>query len=137
MSAQEVARFEDKYGEERVIHKTRHGLRVKQEKRTPALRMNRAVSAMIGARIREARKAHGWTLEELAVRAGMASGNPKDRIWAIENATRGEGMRMGTVYALACALGVEATDLMPRVADVAAAANVRQVELVPPVETLA
>ena len=135
---QEVARFEDKYGDERVIHKTRHGLKVLSEHKTPALRMNREVSYMIGARIKAARKARGWKLEELALRAGMGSGNPKDRIWAIENATRGQGMRMGTVYAIACALGVEVTELMPTVSEVVEAANVREVALTPlEVRTLA
>lgn len=132
----EVARFEDKYGDERIIHKTRHGLQVKREVLTPALRMNQSVSAMIGARIRKVRLERGWKLEELALRAGMGSGNPKDRIWAIENATRQQGMRMGTVYAIAYALGVEATALMPSVREVAEAAEVSHTDFVPPVRSL-
>jgi transcriptional regulator with XRE-family HTH domain len=133
MSTKEVARFTDRYGEERIVHRTHSGLRVKNNSLTPALKMNQAVSLMIGRRIRFYRERNGWTLEELAVRAGMASGNPKQRIWAIENALRGQGMRMGTVYALAAALGVEATDLMPSVADVATAAEVRSIALTPAV----
>jgi hypothetical protein len=68
-------------------------------------------------------------MQELALRCGMGSGNPKDRIWALENATRGEGMRMGTLYALALALETEASALMPPVEEVAAAAQVRKVDL--------
>jgi hypothetical protein len=129
MSTKEVARFEDKYGEEKVIHKTRTGLRVKRTNLTPALAMNQAVSKMIGRRIRLARKEKGWTMQELALRVGMGTGNPKDRIWAIENGTRNEGVRMGTLYALAHALGVEATDFMPPVEDVAREAGVQNVNL--------
>lgn len=125
----EIASFTDKYGEEKIIHRTRHGLKVKRTNLTPALRMNQAVSKMIGARIRQKRQGRGWTLQELALRVGMGTGNPKERIWAIENATRGEGVRIGTLYALAHALGCEATDLMPPVEDVAREAGVVGINL--------
>lgn len=123
----DVATFTDKFGEERVVHRTRHGLKVKRTTKTPVLQMNPVVAGMIGARIRELRKERGWTLKELAIRSGMESGWPKDRMWAIENATRKEGMRLGTIYAIAMALGVEVTDLMPPVADVRRAAGVREI----------
>jgi hypothetical protein len=123
-----IAQFEDRFGEERVVHKTRRGLTIRREP-TMVLKMNQVVSLMIGQRVKHFRGLRGWTLVELATRAGMHSGHPKERIWAIENATRKEGMRMGTVYALALALGVEATDLMPTVEEVASQAGVEQVEL--------
>lgn len=120
----DVATYEDRFGEERVIHKTRHGLKVKRTNTTPILKLNQTIGKMIGERIREHRKAQGLTLEELAVRIGIASGWPKHRMWEIENATRNEGLRLGTLYAVALGLGVGVDELMPPAEDVAKAANV-------------
>ncbi len=108
-----VATFEDKYGETRTIHRGKNGLAIKQEVTTPSLAFNQPVAELIGKRIKKARIARGMTLVELAVRCGMRSGHPKNRIWGIENATRGEGIRLGTLYAIAIALDVEACELLP------------------------
>jgi hypothetical protein len=48
---QEVARFEDKFGDERIIHKTRHGLKVKRTHATPILQMNPIVGGLVGQRV--------------------------------------------------------------------------------------
>lgn len=120
----EVATYTDRYGDERTIHRTRHGLKVKRQGQTPILALNPAVAELVGARIRELRLERGWTLEELATRCGITSGHPKSRMWAIENSGRGEGIRFGTLYTLAIALGVEATDLLPTVEQVTGAADV-------------
>lgn len=128
----DIATYRDKFGEERTIHRTRHGLRVRRQTATPALRMNQEVAGMIGARIRAVRERRGWTLKDLALRSGMDSGWPKNRMWEIENAVRKEGVRLGTLYAIASALGVEVIELMPTVAEVAEAAGVRDIPLPAP-----
>jgi len=124
-----VAEFQDKYGEKRIIHGTRHGLRGKRSFSTPALAMNRATTGMIGAKIKALREERGFTLKELALRCGMAGGTPKNRMWAIENATRGEGVRIGTLYAIAHALGCQVADLLPSVEEVLRAAKAKGVSL--------
>lgn len=124
----DLATYEDKYGEERVIHKTRHGLRVKRDSQTPILQMNPVIAAMVGRRIRKFRLERCLTLTELATRCGMVGGHPKERIWAYENATRGEGMRLGTLYAFAMALDVGVKDLLPSVSEVRDAADVHGVD---------
>jgi DNA-binding XRE family transcriptional regulator len=123
----EVATFVDKYGDERTIHRTRHGLKVKNEHKTPILQMNQAIASLIGPRIKALRQERGWTLVELADRIGIKSGHPKNRIWEIENSVRREGMRLGTLYALALAFDVEIEELMPSVEEVARAARVQNV----------
>jgi hypothetical protein len=115
---------EDRYGETRVIHRTQHGLKLRRQHKTPALVMSQTVSRLIGERIRRARLAKGMNLQDLALRAGMGSGSPKQRIWAIENATRGHGMRLGTLYALAMVLEVEPATLLPTAAEAASAAGI-------------
>jgi hypothetical protein len=68
------------------------------------------------------------TLVELATRIGAGTGNPKQRMWHLENpglrqstAGRYGGMRLGTLYALALALDVEVCDLLPRTSEVTSA----------------
>lgn len=129
MAPEVIAEFVDRYGEDRVVHRTHSGLRVRRETITPALAMNQPITKMMGAKIRNLRIEQGMGLAELALRCGMGNGNPKDRMWRIENATRNEGMRMGTLFAVAFALGVEATELMPTVSEVVAAAKIEQVEM--------
>lgn len=129
MTTNEVARFENQYGEERVVHRTRHGLTVRRNGTTPILAMNRSIAGMFGERVRALRLERGWTLEDLCIRAGLRSVNPKQRMWEIENSTRAEGVRLGTIYALAIALGVEVADLLPSTKDVAKEAGVRSVSV--------
>lgn len=112
-----VAEFTDKYGETKIIHRDKNGLRVKRECKTPILRFNQAISRQVGAKVKARRIACGMTLEQLATKCGITSGHPKNRMWEIENALRGQGMRMGTLFALAWALDCEVGDLLPSVAD--------------------
>ena len=107
-----VATFEDKYGDTRTVHRGKNGLAIKRQVRTPALVLNRPIAKLIGQKIRKKRLECNLTMEELGKMAGMTS-DAKSRIWTIENAKRGEGLRMGTLYALAISLKVEAIDLMP------------------------
>lgn len=125
----EIATFLDKYGEERTIHKTRHGLKVKREHVTPILALNPVVSGLIGERVRALRIERGWELAELAHRIGVRGGHPKNRMWEIERGTRGEGIRLGTLYALAIALGVEVAELMPTMHEVVELGYVEEIEM--------
>lgn len=125
--SESVATFTDRFGDERVIHKTRHGLKVKRTHATPILQMNPVVGAMVGERVRELRLERGMSLKDLAERCGMNSGHPKARMYEIEKGARQEGLRFGTLYALAMALDVDVSELLPSVREVAAAANVREI----------
>lgn len=125
--------FEDEYGEQRVLRrrvsKAGNGaaFSVKRTTVTPILALNTEVSRAVGKRIRALRLARGLTLVELANLIGMGTGNPKNRMWQIENPgmrTTGEtygGMRLGTLYAIAIALDADVADLMPSVSEVGAA----------------
>jgi len=124
-----VATFENRYGETRVIHATRHGLKLKRQGKTVALSMSQPIAGLIGQRIRDERQRRGWTLAELCTRSGLASPNPKSRMWEIENAIRKQGVMLGTLYAIAVALGIEVTELLPSNEEVLALTNVTPVQV--------
>ena len=121
-----VASFEDKYGETRKIHKTRHGLALKRQTDTVIFRFTRPIGLLIGARIRARREALGLSLAGLCLRAGMSSTTPKSRMWEIENATRNDGIRFATLYAIAIALECQPFDLMPTTQEVLELSGIRQ-----------
>jgi|HubBroStandDraft_1064217.scaffolds.fasta_scaffold09816_5 hypothetical protein len=122
-----VVKFTDQYGDQRIIHRLKdRRLSVKRQGNTPAHALNRAAAVLLGSRIKQCRIAAGLTMEELCVRAGLAAapGQGKMRIYEIENAKRREGVRIGTLFALAIALNVPISDLLPSSEEVAAAADV-------------
>lgn len=120
-----VATFENEYGETEIIHRPKgRALKLYRGLNTPVLRMNRAAATLLGQLVRSRRKALGLSLKQLCLRAGLKDANPKQRIHAIETAMRAEGVRLGTLYALAHALECEVGDLLPAKADVIAAAEV-------------
>lgn len=120
-----IATFVNELGETRIIHRPKgSGLRVLNPNNSVALRLNRAAAKLIGERIRAARIARGMTLDALGVKAGL-KGNPvKNYVFAIERGARQEGIRFGTLYAIALALECQAGDLIPCPKEVAAVAGV-------------
>ncbi len=105
-----VATFEDRYGEKRHIHNTRHGLTLKRRQDTACQILSKMISGYVGERVKALRLKKEMTRQELCTRAGIShSGNGKERIYAIENNSRSCGVRFGTVYQLAIALecGIE------------------------------
>ena len=121
----EVTRFTDKYGEEQIIHCPKgRALRLYKGVGTPSSKLNRAAAQLMGAMIKARRIELGLSMKELCQRAGFVDVNPKQRIWGIENATRGNGIRMGTLYALSMALDCEVDELLPKVDAVLELANV-------------
>lgn len=125
-----VATFTDKYGEEQIIHRPRgQGLRMYKGHGTTTLKMNRAAAVLIGQRIKIRRKELGMSQRQLCEVAGFKDVSPKHRIYAIENATRGQGVRIGTLYSLAYALECEPFDLMPSIDVVVEAAGVQKTTL--------
>ena len=124
-----IVEFEDKYGERRVVHRDKRGrMMLKRIKRSVSLVLNPVVARMVGSKIRAARRAKDMGPTELLYRAGLvaAVGCEKHRIYEIEKAggRRGQGVRLGTLFALANALGVEAKDLLPTNAEVLGVADV-------------
>lgn len=121
-----VATYTDDYGEERIIHAPKgRALRVAKNSETPVNRMNRAAAILIGRRIRQQRLSRGMTMQELGERAGLRNANQKSYVNSLEKATRQEGMRLGTLFALAIALGCEVADLLPPTCEVLEGAGVR------------
>jgi DNA-binding Xre family transcriptional regulator len=123
-----VASFVNDLGETRIIHrprgKTQASLRLLKETDTVSHRLNRAAAVLVGQRIKARRIEAGMTLEQLGVRAGL-TGNPvKVYVFSIEKAARRQGIRFGTLYAIALALGCSISDLMPTPEEVQAAAGV-------------
>lgn len=62
-----------------------------------------AQKAAIGARIRSARKSHGWSQEELARRAGVAAGT-------VSRVEGGDHVRPGNLFSIRVALGIESDE---------------------------
>lgn len=121
-----IATYTDDFGEERTVHRPKGGgLRVAKNSDTPVARMNRAAAILIGQRIRARRLGLQMTMQELGERAGLKNANQKSYVNALEKATRQEGMRLGTLFALASALRCEVADLMPSTAEVLSAGGVR------------
>lgn len=119
--------FTDQYGEKRTIHRLKGStLAVKRVGNTPALAMGRAAAVLMGLRIRAARQAAGMSLADLCMRAGLsaAPGHHKHRMYEIEKGARRLGVQIGTLYAIALALDVPVSDLLPSVDEIAKAADV-------------
>lgn len=104
----------------------RRGVRVKHLRTTDAIRLNQLIAPLLAARIKMERKARGWTLVQFAERLGWTEGNPKERVWAIENATRGQGIRLGTIFLIGRTLGIPWRDLLPDDAAVEAAFTAKE-----------
>ncbi len=125
-----VATYQDRFGEERKIHATRHGLTVKRKTDTNCQILSKAISGYIGKRIREIRTFKEMTMEELGIRAGLtAGGHIKNRVYEIEHNYRSIGIRFGTVYQIAMALEVEVSELMPTVEAVKAMSGARLINI--------
>lgn len=122
-----VVEFTDQFGDARVIHRLKgQRLAVKRQGNTPAHAFNRAAAVIIGKNVKEQRIKAKMTMDELCRRSGLAAapGQGKQRIYEIENCLRREGVRIGTLYALAVALDVPIGKLMPSKEAVQEAAGV-------------
>ena len=125
-------KFTDQYGEDRVIYRQKGAYRIKNRDDTIAHVLNRTAADMIGKRIREKRLSRGLTLDGLLAKAGLvaAPGLGKSRMYEIENAGKNrrganaQGVRFGTLYALAMALECPITDLLPTTEEIARHAGV-------------
>src|SRR3990167_4320971 len=93
-----VATFADKFGETRVIHATRTGLHIQRRHSTVVLTLTPIVGRCLGANIRALREARGLTLAQLCRKSGLVAVVPKSRMWEIENNTRKQAIRLGTLY---------------------------------------
>ena len=112
-------RVVDQFGTEKILHKRRgYGWCVQRGRTTITLHLNHVVGKLVGQRIHAERIKQNLTLEQLAFKAGLRDCNLKMRMWAIENSTRGEGIRFGTLYAIAIALNLEATALIPNISEI-------------------
>jgi DNA-binding Xre family transcriptional regulator len=122
-----VASYVDQYGDLQVIHRSKgRRLSVFKGGDTPALRMNRAASILIGQKIKAMRLQKKMSQKNLCLKAGLANVNPKQYIHAIESATRMAGCKTGTLYAIAYALDCEVSDLIPTVREVLEYANMTE-----------
>lgn len=125
--------FVDQYGETRTIHRNKGtALRVKKKADTISHVLNRAAAELMGQRIKATRLARGYTLDALLSRAGLAAGagQGKNRMFEIENAGKNrhganaQGIRFGTLYALAIALECDVSALLPTAQEIARHAGV-------------
>ena len=112
-----VGEMVDKYGDVRIVHRRANGrLAVKRQGQTVSLNLNRTIAYAVSNNIRRLRKKAGLTYAELASRAGMPGG--KQQAYHMENPTIRGSVKLGTVYAVAIALGVKLSDILPRPTDV-------------------
>lgn len=125
-----IAEFIDEYEEKRVVHRNRHGqIRMKRTRETVGEALSNAAGSLAGANIRRLRKERGLTMVELARRAGLTP--TKQRMYEIEK-SQSAGVRLGTIYALAGALGVSIGDILPTVPEVFKVAEVKQQRITEP-----
>ena len=124
-----IIEFTDANGEQRILHGTRQGFRVKQAK-TVVLALNRAIGKLLGENIKRARLARGMSRPELCEASGLTYAKPKAALYAIETFSRAEGIRLGTLYALARGLKVRPQDLLPDLDEAMKQAGVKAVEKV-------
>lgn len=114
-----VAQFIDKVGEQREIivgHNRR--LRVKNHQDSLTNLLATATARLIGQRIRLARQAVSMSASGLAQRIGVEGGNPKNQICNLEKQFRNHGIKTGTIYAVALAVGIEPHELLPSLREV-------------------
>lgn len=113
-----TATLPNKYEPEkpRELHRTRHGWQMKRQVTTHCQDLNNAVGEYFGKRVKEERKKRNWTMEEFCRRAGLVTATPKNRTYEIEHNTRKGSVKMGTLYAIAAAFGIEPAELLPPVA---------------------
>ena len=123
----DIAKFENSYGEEKIIHLTASGLAVKRDSSTVSVELNKKIAQLVSAKIKELRLSKGMTMVQLHDKAGLSSSTPKSRMWEIENASAKRGLRMGTLYAIAIALEVSPGDILPSIEDVLQGAVVEKV----------
>ncbi len=130
--------FVDQYGDKRTIYRqSGDALRIKKKSDTVSHILNRAAAELTGDNIRARRIAAGLTLDGLLQKAGLAAGpgQGKARMWEIETASRtrngtgrqAQGVRFGTLYAIAIALECEVADLLPSAKEVADKAGVAMI----------
>lgn len=119
--------FVDKYSEKRQRrHTKKNGTKVKREKDTLCQVFSKAISDYFGKKVKEIRIKKGISLRDLAFLSGIELGpHGKERIYAIENNTRDNGVRLGTIYSIALALDVPVSDLIPTKDEAAKLAGVR------------
>lgn len=126
------ATFVDRVGDTRIVRQVRpNRWQVRQPQgSSPSQSLSCAIGPIVGQKIRTRRIELGMTMPELAQRAGVVATTTrqaKSRIYEIENSTRGHGVKLGTLYAIAHALGCEPTDLLPTMEEAFGASNVRTV----------
>lgn len=119
-----IATVRDRFDEPRNVVQRGSRIRIANTGTTLTLEMNREAAILIGKKIRQLRTDRGLGLEQLAIMCGITSGWPKNRMHEIEMCVRQQGVRIGTLYAIAAALKVEVSELMPSVADVMKMAKV-------------
>jgi hypothetical protein len=124
----QIAEYEDKYGERKIIWLTRGGLRVKRNSSTLILELNPVVGKILSENLKKRRLQLGLTLKEAALRCGIVAGDPKSRMWEIENNLAKQGIRFGTLYALALGFETEVSKLLPTVNQVLRASNISRTE---------
>lgn len=126
--------FVNEFGEKQALHWSRNNNKfvVKQEPRTIPRLITMAINQLIGQKIRAARQAAGMTGKQVAEKAGIASGRTaKCRMYEIEKGRtykRTYGIKMGTLYAIAYAIGITPDQLLPDIKDVLKLANIKEVE---------
>lgn len=119
------AEFTDKFGETQAIHRAHGRLSIRRKSPTVVLALTQAVGRHIGERIRAERVKAGIDMPTLAERAGLKGG--KQAIYHAEQALNG-GIRIGTLYAIASALGISPFELMPNLHDAIEQAEVKNAQ---------
>lgn len=121
---EKIAEFEDRFGDVRVVERRGRRAIVANNRSTVTHILSRAIGKLVGQKLRLERKKAGMTMLQLAEKAGLVGG--KQRICDLENAMNG-GAKLGTVYALAAALGIDPFSLLPRKEEVFVDAEVTEV----------
>lgn len=132
-NANKKAQFVNDRGELKTVHWSRQNnkLVVKREPRTLPMVLTHAVNKLLGPIIRSKRKSLSLSMGQVGMRAGLThnTGNAKNRIHEIEKGAeygRIQGVKIGTLYAIAYAMKIEPSELLPKMEDVLAASGARE-----------
>lgn len=110
---QVIAEFINDFEEKAVVHRDARGrIRMKRTKEAVALALSCEIGRIAGERIRAERKRQGLTMLALARRAGLTATKQRMREIECQSPAR-TGLRIGTIYALAWALEVDPSTLLP------------------------
>lgn len=124
-NAKKTIQFVNENGELKTLHWSRNNNKfvIKHEPRTLPTVLTHAVNELIGPILRTKRQELGLSMGQVGTRAGLMRDTKyaKHRMYEIEKGSKfrkSQGIKIGTLYAIAHAMKIEPAELLPKLEDV-------------------